>query len=208
MTKDDEHAWDFEEREDEQSEERRRGDQPRRGPEQREGRNRARDDHEQGADRRRPRRADTDGRREQARATEGRQERPSEAQRPPSREGQRSATHEGQQPPRDAYCTNCGESISPRAEICPECGVRQHSTPQSGSEKNAGLALVLSFFYSGLGQFYNGEVGKGIAFFVVQLINVVLMAFVIGLFTYPLVWIIGMYDAYNSAKEINREQAM
>ena len=34
------------------------------------------------------------------------------------------------------------------------------------SYKNPGLAAVLSFFYMGLGQIYNGQIAKGIAFIV------------------------------------------
>ena len=33
--------------------------------------------------------------------------------------------------------------------------------------KNPGLAAVLSFFYMGLGQIYNGQISKGIIFIVV-----------------------------------------
>jgi TM2 domain-containing membrane protein YozV len=34
--------------------------------------------------------------------------------------------------------------------------------------KNPGLAAVASFFFSGLGQIYNGEIGKGFALMIVQ----------------------------------------
>ena len=32
--------------------------------------------------------------------------------------------------------------------------------------KNPSIAVVLSFFWPGLGQIYNGEIGKGIAFLI------------------------------------------
>ena len=69
--------------------------------------------------------------------------------------------------------------------------------------KNSGLAAVLSFFFSGLGQIYNGEIGKGIAFIVGQIINAALMMVFIGFITHPIVWIWGMVDAYKSAERIN-----
>ncbi|MDQ0339916.1 TM2 domain-containing membrane protein YozV [Caldalkalibacillus uzonensis] len=72
--------------------------------------------------------------------------------------------------------------------------------------KNAGLASVLSFFFAGLGQFYNGHFGKGVAFIVVQAVNILLMFLLIGFITYPIVWIWGIYDAYKSAERINAEQ--
>lgn len=69
--------------------------------------------------------------------------------------------------------------------------------------KNPGLAAVLSFFFTGLGQIYNGQIGKGIGMIVVQFINILLMFVVIGLITYPAVWIWGIYDAYKSAERLN-----
>ena len=69
--------------------------------------------------------------------------------------------------------------------------------------KNPGLAAILSFFYMGLGQIYNGQIGKGIAFIVLYSISWVLIFIIIGLITTPILWIYGMYDAYKSAEKIN-----
>ena len=74
------------------------------------------------------------------------------------------------------------------------------------SVKNAGLAAILSFFYAGLGQIYNGQIGKGILFIVIQSINVFLIFAGIGLITYPIVWIWGMIDAHKTAEKINQSQ--
>lgn len=74
-------------------------------------------------------------------------------------------------------------------------------------QKNSGLAAVLSFFFTGLGQIYNGQIGKGILFIFVQLINIGLMFVFIGFFTYPIVWIWGMVDAYKTAERINSASA-
>jgi TM2 domain-containing membrane protein YozV len=71
--------------------------------------------------------------------------------------------------------------------------------------KNAGLAAVLSALWCGLGQIYNGQIGKGIAFMIIQFINALLMFIFIGFITYPIMWIWGMVDAYRQAEEINRE---
>jgi len=73
--------------------------------------------------------------------------------------------------------------------------------------KNPGLAAILSFFYMGLGQIYNGQIGKGIFFIVVYSISWLLIFILIGLITTPILFIYGMYDAYKSAENINRDLA-
>ncbi len=69
--------------------------------------------------------------------------------------------------------------------------------------KNSGLAAVLSFFFTGLGQIYNGQIGKGVLFIVIQGINFLLMFIIVGFITAPLFWIWGMVDAYKTAEKIN-----
>jgi len=71
--------------------------------------------------------------------------------------------------------------------------------------KNPGLAAILSFFYMGLGQIYNGQIGKGVAFIVMYTISAFLIIVLIGLITTPIMWIYGMYDAYRSAEKINQD---
>lgn len=71
--------------------------------------------------------------------------------------------------------------------------------------KSPGIAAVLSFFVTGLGQIYNGEITKGLILMAFQMINFFLMFAVIGLFTYPLVWVLGIYDAYQVAQRINKD---
>lgn len=70
--------------------------------------------------------------------------------------------------------------------------------------KDPGIAAILSFFITGLGQIYNEELGKGVLLILIQLVNVVLALFVIGIFTFTIVWMVGIWDAYASAKKINR----
>ena len=66
---------------------------------------------------------------------------------------------------------------------------------------NAGISAVLSFFVTGLGQIYNGQIFKGIIFFIIQCVNLVLMVVFIGFVTAPIFWIIGIVDAYRSAEK-------
>ncbi|MDP6494466.1 MAG: hypothetical protein QGI09_03390 [Dehalococcoidia bacterium] len=73
--------------------------------------------------------------------------------------------------------------------------------------KNPTTATILSFFIAGLGQVYNGQIGKGIVFIVLYVISLVLMFVVVGFITTPILWIWGMVDANNSAKKINEQMA-
>lgn len=58
-----------------------------------------------------------------------------------------------------------------------------------------------------MGQVYNGQIAKGIAFIVAYAISWLLMFIVIGIITTPILWIYGMYDAYKSAEKINYDIA-
>ncbi|NHM26936.1 hypothetical protein G7K71_08060 [Desulfofundulus sp. TPOSR] len=73
--------------------------------------------------------------------------------------------------------------------------------------KNPGLAAVLSFLVCGLGQIYNGQIGKGIGLFVAAGISGLLCTVVIGFILLPVVWLYGIYDAYKTAERINRKGA-
>ena len=73
--------------------------------------------------------------------------------------------------------------------------------------KNPTTATILSFFIMGLGQIYNGQIGKGILFIVLYIISVALMWVVVGFVTTPILWIWGMVDANKSAKKINKQLA-
>jgi len=73
----------------------------------------------------------------------------------------------------EKYCSDCGEVIKTKAEICPKCGVRQSSPPSAfGSIANNGkskiVAALLALFLGGLGihKFYLGKMGLGILYLV------------------------------------------
>ena len=69
------------------------------------------------------------------------------------------------------------------------------------NEKNAFLALIFSFFIPGLGQVYNGDLWKGIAYLVTVPLGL-LFLIIPGV----VVWIWGMYDAYTEAEKMNRKE--
>lgn len=69
--------------------------------------------------------------------------------------------------------------------------------------KSPGLALLGSFFFPGLGQLINGQVGKGIAMFVAYLVSIALVLAIIGFVLVPAIWIWSMVDAYSGAQQWN-----
>lgn len=102
------------------------------------------------------------------------------------------------------FCINCGAEVDVKALTCPSCGVlQQDQVSKVAPSKNEGIAAVLSFFFCGLGQIYNGQIGKGIVLIVIQVINIILMVVFIGFITYIVTWVYGVWDAYDTAKKIN-----
>ncbi|PKF61037.1 hypothetical protein CW745_12045 [Psychromonas sp. psych-6C06] len=68
----------------------------------------------------------------------------------------------------EKFCTDCGNVINIKAEICPKCGVRQTPVPgalgataPNGKSKIA--VALLAFFLGGFGvhRFYLGQIGLG-----------------------------------------------
>ncbi len=71
----------------------------------------------------------------------------------------------------EKFCSECGEIINLKSEICPKCGVRQKGAPSSltstapnGKSKIA--AALFAFFLGGLGahKFYLGKIGMGLLY--------------------------------------------
>lgn len=100
----------------------------------------------------------------------------------------------------EKYCSECGAIIKRTAEFCPKCGTRQF---REQPYKNPAIAAVLSALIVGLGQIYNGQLGKGIGFIVLYLISLASIMVLIGFVLVPIVWIYGIYDAHKTAKEMN-----
>lgn len=98
----------------------------------------------------------------------------------------------------EVYCRDCGEIINERAEICPECGIRQREPGRSpGTEKNPGLAAVASFLIPGLGQVYNGQITKGI---IAGAATILFAITIVGLIVAVPMWVWLIYDAYTVAE--------
>ena len=119
------------------------------------------------------------------------------------------------------YCSKCGSEIG-NARFCSQCGTPQDGMivqapgPAGGAgaapqivviraAKSPGVAVVLSFLLAGLGQIYNGQIGKGLAFMIAYLCSLVLMWVLIGFILAPILWIWSMVDAYKTAERINAQ---
>jgi Tfp pilus assembly protein PilE len=91
-------------------------------------------------------------------------------------------------------CNHCGKSICSECQVqlkgeayCKDCITSKRGEGKK-AEHSPVLAAILSFIIAGLGQIYNGQVGKGLLiFFTAWLI---------------LPWMIGIFDAYKTAKAI------
>jgi FlaG/FlaF family flagellin (archaellin) len=121
------------------------------------------------------------------------------------------------------FCPTCGKPLQyENAEICPGCGVRIQPPPQDTEIRNPWIAVILSFFFLGWGQWYNGKTWDGVRLFgaaigtyIVFFLAIFLFSglpALVGLFTLVLflvilvIWIYGMYDAYRTAEQINRRE--
>jgi TM2 domain-containing membrane protein YozV len=83
-------------------------------------------------------------------------------------------------------------------------GVSPYAMMPYVRRKDPGVAALISFFLPGGGQLYNGQVGKGVAFLLVSIVNFVLMFVGIGFLTGIATWIWSMVDAHQTAEKINR----
>lgn len=95
-------------------------------------------------------------------------------------------------------CPECGNPLPEgMTGLCPACSTWKESALPP-PQKNVHAAVVLSFFFPGFGQVYNGQYKKGI---------LVLVATIFGLYFFLVPGIVilvaGVYDAYRTAQRQN-----
>lgn len=77
---------------------------------------------------------------------------------------------------------------------------------KASGKKSAGVALILSMFIPGVGQFYAGDIGMGIMFLILSFVAwsliFTIIGAVIGLPMYTVIWIWAMVHAYKKAQEV------
>lgn len=119
-------------------------------------------------------------------------------------------------------CGKCGTPNNESARFCERCGLVlgeqavaaavggavisptvdprvRSAVMQPSGEKNPAVALILSLFIPGAGQFYNGDNKRGALMLAGALISLMLVAFTVGVFTGAAIWIWSMVNAYNVA---------
>jgi TM2 domain-containing membrane protein YozV len=94
------------------------------------------------------------------------------------------------------FCQNCGKKVDKNADICLECGVKIAKS----DDKNSGIAAILSFLFIGLGQIYNGEIGKGISYMILGFLLALSMLVLVGFILFPVFYFYQIYDAYKVAE--------
>jgi TM2 domain-containing membrane protein YozV len=146
------------------------------------------------------------------------------------------------------FCSSCGERLRIEATYCPVCGKQQSPTDRTSipftrttapggpgptpsigmhkqevyvpiSQKNPLHAAILSLFFPGVGQVYNGQILKGVIFLVVDLFLEIINDIIYELYfledgplsllilvSIPFIgfYIIAAVDAYITAGKINR----
>lgn len=103
------------------------------------------------------------------------------------------------------FCPHCGAEIDASARTCPKCGREVGPAPPAPApkRKSIGLAVICSVIFPGIGQGYNGETTKAVAFIIIGLVCLLSIALLVGLLLYPLFWAYNVYDAYKTAKRID-----
>ena len=94
-------------------------------------------------------------------------------------------------------CVNCGSVIDSMAKVCPKCGYNI-------IQKVPIVAAGLSFLFAGLGQLYNNQHHKGALIIIANIISLFLIFIGIGLIFVFIIWIYAIYDAFQTAKAIDR----
>jgi TM2 domain-containing membrane protein YozV len=103
------------------------------------------------------------------------------------------------------FCPSCGTEIfNPDAVVCLNCGGAIKQNIIVVQSKSPVLAAILSFLVCGLGQWYNGQFGKGVIYLIIALVCGSTMAIGIGFLLAPLWWVFSIADAYITAGKINR----
>jgi len=99
-----------------------------------------------------------------------------------------------------SYCPYCGRELNEEDESCTGCGAE---FPCKNIQlKVPVVSAVLSAFFPGLGQMYNGDkLSKGLLIFFSFAIGS-LFWFIPGI----IIWIYGMYDAYKKADLIQKRE--
>jgi len=78
--------------------------------------------------------------------------------------GSVGSTASGQKGPDEKFCAECGAVINEKAEICPECGVRQPGMDSGNDERIVAALLAILLGSFGAHKFYLGSNKLGVLY--------------------------------------------
>ena len=128
------------------------------------------------------------------------------------------------------FCPNCGSQVRDGVKFCDKCGTQmpavannQNNSNNSNlnvanymayksSEKSMGVAILISFFLTGLGIVYAGNVEKGLIFFIGTFLTNLICLFIFPPVIFYIIalilWIAGLILTYNEVNEANIRNRM
>lgn len=109
-------------------------------------------------------------------------------------------------------CPRCGAQLQEET-YCPDCGFPLNQNVQGYCStgtctRNPIISLALSLVFPGMGQVYNGQIHKGTVFVIAYAISLVLCLIVIGIPFAIIILAYSMYDAFSSARALNRGEIL
>lgn len=123
------------------------------------------------------------------------------------------------------FCDKCGHELkNENAKFCDKCGtelkfktnlqnnIANQNIPIDVNEKSMALAMIISFFLTGLGIAYAGNIVKGVGYFlgylvIILIISLIFTGIIISLINI-IIWIIGLVLTYQEVNEVNQQKRM
>ena len=98
------------------------------------------------------------------------------------------------------FCNNCGCELADNATFCSKCGNKIKT-----KSKNIYLALILTFFITGIGSVYAGNIKKGLVLFLARFVFILVGGVIANFFIILsiLVWAYAFYEAYRDVQIAN-----
>ena len=98
------------------------------------------------------------------------------------------------------FCDKCGHELADDAAFCANCG----NQVKSKKKKNIYIALILTFFITGLGSIYAGNKVKGLTLLIIRLALAIIGLFISIFFVFSLlVWTYSFYETYRDVQIAN-----
>ncbi|MBQ2831127.1 zinc-ribbon domain-containing protein [Methanobrevibacter sp.] len=118
------------------------------------------------------------------------------------------------------FCPECGSQVKENVKFCEKCGAQIGASQNSGmpeankyllynaNKKSMAVAIIISFFFTGLGIAYAGDTLKGVLYFIGSIVITFALAFVrirgiIFFIVLLAVWIGGLILTYLEVEKTN-----